>query len=98
MQELLGSRRLKSDDPSEGVPFPNFAHEGAWTSHQLCSSPIFFKDKLYLVSSRIGKTHSFFCVFDAASGATVSCPEESQDHFFFSSIVDHTRGADGATV
>ena len=98
VQELLRSRPLKSDDPSEDVPFPNFAHEGAWTSHQLCSSPIFFKDKLYLVSSRIGKTHSFFCVFDAASGATVSCPDESQDHFFFSSIVDHTRGADAATV
>jgi hypothetical protein len=66
VQELLGSRPLKSDDPLEGVPFPNFAHEGAWTSHQLCSSPIHFKSKLYLVSSRIGQAHSFFCVFDAA--------------------------------
>ena len=80
------------------VPFPNYRHEGVWSSHQLTSSPIWFKNKLYLVSSRIGHAHSFFCVFDGATGQNISCPESSYDHFFFSSIVDHTRGEENQTV
>lgn len=64
-------------------------HEGAWTSAQLCSSPVWFHNKLYLVSSRIDNV-SHFCVFDGATGATVTCPPSSNGHFFFSAVVDHS--------
>ena len=53
---------------------------------------------LPVVSSQIGAAHSFFCVFDGTTGQNVSCPESSSDHFFFSAIVDHTRGEENQTV
>lgn len=60
----------------------------------MCSSPVWFNDKLYLMSAQISKASntSHFCTFDGATGEELYCPDESSGYFFFSAIIDH--GAD----
>ena len=81
-----------------------YRHEGMWTGPgQLCSSPLWFNNTLYLMSSREkdesqGLNSSHFCIFDGYTGEQRSCPESSSGHFFFSAIVDHGHDIAHPTV
>jgi hypothetical protein len=96
---------IKSDDDTSDWA-PNYDHLGAWVGSSLESSPIFFKNKLYLMQSQMGLfprdgsdgSHSFFCVMDGRTGEEVSCPASSAGHAFCSSIVDHTGDTEQAWV
>ena len=63
----------------------NFEPKGAWADHGEEASPVFLNGKLYLVQSIMGRfpadgsqgAHSGFCVYDARTGRTVSCPDSS---------------------
>ncbi len=76
----------------------NFEPQGAWGDHGQEASPVFLNGKLYMVQSIMGKFpadgsqggHSGFCVYDARTGSTVSCPDSSSAYAFCSAIVDHT--------
>ena len=77
----------------------NFEPEGAWGDHGQEASPFHLNGKLYLMQS-IFRTfphtngskgvHSGFCIYDARTGETVSCPDSSKSFAFCSAIVDHT--------
>ena len=61
---------------------PNFEHLGAWTGDNLEASPLFYRGALLLMMSQMGEfppggAHSFFCVFDGATGERLSCPTSS---------------------
>ena len=71
---------------------PHYTLIGAWNTHFLCGSPLWFRGKKYWMASKIDEPsmpgHSHFCLHDGATGESLSC--SGKDHFFFSSIVDHT--------
>lgn len=77
---------------------PHFEHAGALVGSSLESSPVFYRGRLLLMQSMMGsfapdgRPHGFFCVFDAATGEKLACPESSSGHAFCSAIVDATPG------
>lgn len=77
---------------------PNFEHLGAWTGDNLEASPLFYRGALLLMMSQMGEfppggAHSFFCVFDGATGERLSCPASSSGHAFCSAIVQPADSA-----
>ena len=80
----------------------NYQPQGAWGDFGEEASPFFLNGKMYHMQSVMGimpedgseGTHSFFCIYDAATGAKVICPESSSKFAFCSAIVDHTVPAD----
>lgn len=76
----------------------NFAHAGAWVGSSLESTPLFYKGRLLLMQSQMGDfapdglSHSFFCIFDGASGEKLSCPAIASGYAFCSALVDDTPG------
>ena len=71
---LRGRTRALASSPYPAMPY---TREGAWTGPgQLCSSPLWFNQTLYLMSSRISNV-SHFCIFDGATGEQLSCPPSS---------------------
>jgi hypothetical protein len=82
-----------------GIVFKrNFKPMGAWADHGEEASPIFLNNSLYLMQSIMGKfpadgsegAHSGFCIYDARTGETISCPDSSSRFAFCSAIVDHS--------
>ena len=63
----------------------NFVPKGAWGDHGQEASPFYLNGKLYQMQSIMGRfpadgsqgSHSGFCVYDARTGETVSCPDSS---------------------
>ena len=89
-----------------GVPpsWLNFKHEGALVAGggRYESTPMHLGGKLYLMQSMMGQfapdggAHSYFCVFDGATGEEITCPPSSSGHAACSGIVD--RSTDRAYV
>jgi hypothetical protein len=77
---------------------PNFAHAGALVSSGLESSPLYYRGRLLLMQSQMGRfgpdneSHSFFCLNDLVTGEVLVCPPSSSGHAFCSAIVDSTPG------
>ena len=72
----------------------NFDHQGMLAFGTLESSPFSMNGSLFIMGSKMGpfapdgKAHSFFCVINAATGRTVSCPNSSSGFAFMSAIMD----------
>jgi hypothetical protein len=73
---------------------PNFAHRGALAMDTLESTPFTLNGTLYVQQARMGAFapdglgHSFFCIYEGATGREVSCPAAGSGYAFQSSIVD----------
>lgn len=71
----------------------NYEHLGALMGPNLESSPVFYKNHLYIMESQMGTfydggSHSFFCIFDMLTGEKLNCPLSSVAHAFCSAMVD----------
>jgi hypothetical protein len=72
---------------------PNFAHQGALVGSSLESTPLFYRGSMYLMASEMstfgdGGAHSYFCIYDLATGERLNCPLASLGHAFCSALVD----------
>lgn len=78
-------------------PWLNFEHRGAWVAGRgYESTPMFFGGRLYLMQSMMGPfapdgaMHSYFCIFDGATGEEIACPASSSGHAACAGVVDRT--------
>lgn len=85
--------------PSDPPAFKrNYQPLGAIANYGEEASPFYLNGRLYMMESVMGLmppdgsqgAHSFFCVYDAATGEAVACPESSSAFAFCSAVVDHT--------
>jgi hypothetical protein len=98
MAAFSGRVLLAAPPPRRETWTANFKHLGMLAFGTLESSPFTLNGTLYIMGAQMGRfapdgsSHSFFCVMDAATGRTVSCPNVSSGFAFQSAVTDDARG------